>query len=99
MLLNFEVYPKFYISLEAKTNFLQFYLLFGPILLYIAHFYYLDLTMPLPSVFLKMVLTLTKAMLDSGILTRRLIKEGLDPSWEFLSSPPCTKGMTSHLCQ
>ena len=51
MLLNFEVYPKFYISLEAKTNFLQFYLLFGPILLYIAHFYYLDLPMPLPSVF------------------------------------------------
>ena len=45
------------------------------------------------------ILTLTKVMLDSGILTRRLIKEGLDQSSGFLSSPPRTKSMTSHLCQ
>ena len=45
------------------------------------------------------LLTLTKVMLDSGILTRRLIKEGLDPSWGFLPSPPRTKSMTSHFCQ
>ena len=30
------------------------------------------------------LLTLTKVMLDSGILTRRLIKERLDQSWGFL---------------